>query len=90
MVTSINKAKEQIIFHGGCHGCTQQAKTKGTDICKGCQYLNADWRLPDLNNEPPSTADIERARLNKGTLMLSPKTVTLLHRLNYLFTGRFE
>ena len=32
----------QVLFHGGCHGCTQQEDNKSYSICKGCQYLNAN------------------------------------------------
>lgn len=39
-----------IIFHGGCHGCSMQQK-KGLHYCTGCQYFEADWSLPDLNDE---------------------------------------
>lgn len=38
------------IFHGGCHGCTMQQK-KGLGYCVQCQYFDANWDLPDLNNE---------------------------------------
>jgi hypothetical protein len=38
------------LFHGGCHGCTMQTK-KGISYCVGCQYFDADWSLPDLNDE---------------------------------------
>jgi len=89
-ITQINKSKKQMIFHGGCHGCTQQSGPTGTEICKGCQYLNANWSLPDLNNEPPSVADIERSRLNKSTVILPPAVSTLFHRLKYLFTGKLS
>jgi hypothetical protein len=48
-----------ILFHGGCHGCTQQS-TQGTDFCFDCCYFYADWSKPNLNNQAPSKADIER------------------------------
>ena len=38
------------LFHGGCHGYTMQDK-KGLSYCTGCQYFEADWRLPYLNDE---------------------------------------
>lgn len=41
----------QTIFHGGCIGCTQQ-QINGVEFCKGCQYYQADWNLPDLSNRP--------------------------------------
>ena len=47
------------LFHGGCHGCTQQDK-HGPDFCFDCCYFDADWNKPNLNNEPPSEADITR------------------------------
>jgi len=37
------------LFHGGCHDCTMQDKL-GMGYCVGCQYFNADWKLPDLND----------------------------------------
>ena len=38
------------LFHGGCHGCTQQ-QLHGINFCDRCQYRNADWDKPDLNNK---------------------------------------
>jgi hypothetical protein len=51
-----------ILFHGGCHDCTQQDK-HGTDFCFDCCYFNADWNKPSLNNKPPSPAEIERKKV---------------------------
>ena len=48
-----------ILFHGGCHDCTQQDK-HSTDFCYDCCYFNADWSKPNLNNRPPSQCEIER------------------------------
>lgn len=31
-------------FHGGCEGCTNPLR-----MCPGCQYMEANWDLPDLN-----------------------------------------
>ena len=46
---------EIVIFHGGCHGCTQQLKRpEGVDFCVRCQYFDADWSLESLNNETAS------------------------------------
>lgn len=42
--------KDQVIFHGGCLGCTMQTKN-GLGYCVGCMYFEANWKLPDLNNE---------------------------------------
>ena len=50
---------EQVLFHGGCHGCTQQ-ELHGVDFCFDCQFFDADWDKPNLSNEPPSRADIVR------------------------------
>lgn len=48
-----------VIFHGGCHGCTRQLIEKeGLDFCIRCQYFDADWSLPDLNNRPEDEAEI--------------------------------
>ncbi len=44
--------KKQHIFHGGCHGCTQQ-HVHLLKFCAGCQFFDADWNLPDLSNAPP-------------------------------------
>ena len=69
-------ADGQILFHGGCHGCTQQQIHGHTTFCYGCQYHDANWSLPDLNNKnynrfneilrnaPPITQqDIDRVSL---------------------------
>ncbi len=50
------------LFHGGCHGCTQQ-ESKGIDFCIGCQYFDADWNLPDLNNREPTETENMRTFL---------------------------
>lgn len=51
-----------ITFHGGCSGCTQQ-ELHGTDYCYDCQYFEADWSKPDLNNKAPTSAEVERERV---------------------------
>lgn len=57
---------EIVVFHGGCIGCTQQAiQPKGVDYCIGCQYFDADWKLPNLNNKEPSEADKTRRELKQ-------------------------
>ena len=33
------------IFHGGCHGCTQDLS-----VCPTCKYMKPDWTLPSKNN----------------------------------------
>ena len=53
-----------VLFHGGCHGCTQQS-INGVDFCFGCQYFEAAWNKPDLNNRPPSEAEIVRAEVKE-------------------------
>jgi hypothetical protein len=60
--TPADTHKPRILFHGGCHGCTQQ-QLHGTDFCFDCQYFGPDWSKPNLNNSPPSQADIERLRI---------------------------
>jgi hypothetical protein len=56
-----------IYFHGGCHGCTQQAK-HGTDFCFNCCYFAPDWDKPSLNNRPLSEAELERQQvINRRT-----------------------
>ena len=66
--------KDQIIFHGGCNGCTVQSSDIGTVACMRCQYFEADWTLPNLNNKPATKSEIERDRLKalypKGVLRL--------------------
>ena len=60
------------IFHGGCRGCTMQQK-EGLGYCTGCQYFEADWSLPDLNDEhqrrdkhEEGIRNIARAMANKN------------------------
>ena len=64
----------KIRFHGGCHGCTRQEISGSYDVCKGCQYLNADWSLPNLNNQPKADEDLVRERLN-GELSMAASLV---------------
>lgn len=53
-----------IKFHGGCSGCTQQEERKeGADFCVNCRYFDANWSLPNHNNEPPSLADQYREKI---------------------------
>jgi hypothetical protein len=52
------------IFHGGCHGCTQQ-DIHGEYFCVGCRYFQADWALPNLSNEELSPADKTRIRIKR-------------------------
>lgn len=40
----------KIIFHGGCVTCQSQ-EIFGKARCVGCQYFEADWRLPNLNTQ---------------------------------------
>ena len=54
--------KEQIIFHGGCLGCTRQ-QTHDIKFCIECKYFDCDDTLPNLSNEPPSKADTVREAL---------------------------
>ncbi len=56
------ETSEMFLFHGGCHGCTRQS-VEGVRFCMGCQYFDADWKLPDLNNRPPTEAELVRERL---------------------------
>ncbi len=52
------------LFHGGCHGCTQQ-ETNDIDFCIECKYFDADWGLPSLNNRPPTETEIIKKELKK-------------------------
>ena len=75
-----------IVFHGGCHGCTQQYR-HGTDFCFDCCYFAAEWDKPDLNNRPPNEAEIERRkvisrRTRRRTQGLLPVLVCLRPQLN--------
>lgn len=53
-----------IMFHGGCYGCTNQ-DVFGKSYCVGCQYLHANWKLPDLHskNVHQDTFEIEIIKL---------------------------
>ena len=47
-VVTSNKYKinggKKIIFHGGCHGCTQQQEQpNGVEFCVDCQNFEANW-----------------------------------------------
>jgi|GEM_PF-6401526 len=46
VLLSENKEIKRPLFHGGCHGCTQELF-----MCPGCRYMAADWSLPNLNHE---------------------------------------
>lgn len=35
-----------LVFHGGCCECKSQ-ETLGIKECFGCQYINANWELPN-------------------------------------------
>ena len=57
---------DRVEFHGGCRGCSQQA-IHGVDFCYNCQYFEANWEKPNLNNRPPSEAELARkSGLNNG------------------------
>ena len=56
------KSMPQFMFHGCCHGCTQQ-ELHGTEFCAGCRYFDTNWALPDLNNRAPTDVDRERIRI---------------------------
>lgn len=54
------------LYHGGCVGCAQ-AEQGGTTVCLGCQFFDANWNLPDKNDEHERRKrwkDKERERLN--------------------------
>lgn len=56
------------IFHGGCHGCTMQQE-KGLGYCTGCMYFEANWNLPDLNDEHKRRDKQEEAIRNVARAM---------------------
>jgi hypothetical protein len=45
------------VYHGGCWDCYSQ-DINGLEVCKGCQYYDADWSKPDLS------IDISGARVD--------------------------
>lgn len=57
------------IFHGGCCGCIfrKEATTHaGIKYCLGCQYMHANWSLPDRSwteYRYQQQVDAQRARL---------------------------
>jgi hypothetical protein len=57
--------EEEIIhFHGGCGGCTQQiVHLRGIEVCRECCYFDADWKLPNLNNRPPTKAELKKIEM---------------------------
>lgn len=54
-----------ILFHGGCHECTLQEE-RGTDDCRKCQYFDADWSLPNLNNKDKTQADLVKEEIKEA------------------------
>ena len=42
----------EFIFHGGCHGCENTI-----DVCPTCQYMEADWTLPNRNTQDIAEAN---------------------------------
>jgi len=56
------KNKDIIMFHGGCHNCTNQI-TKGIDFCRLCQFFDVEWHKPNLNSAKASEATIARAEV---------------------------
>ena len=59
----MNKIKKNTEFHGGCVGCTQQTTTQSYQTCKGCQYFDVDWSLPDKNNSVMEDVDWLRVQI---------------------------
>lgn len=56
----------EYLFHGGCHGCSRQSnESEGIEFCIRCQYFDANWNLPNLNNRPPTKAELKRNELKK-------------------------
>ena len=49
-------------FHGGCESCTQQ-EINNVYFCYDCQYFDADWKKPNLNNRPESATEIMRKKV---------------------------
>jgi len=55
------------MFHGGCMGCTNDIS-----VCPGCQYMEANWDLPDLN--PVNIEEEERKDRLRMFAMITAKT----------------
>jgi hypothetical protein len=71
---------KQMVFHGGCHGCTQQ-QIHSISFCQNCCYFDTDWELPNLNNAYPTDAEIYVAKVKASIQKLSFK-----HKLrNWLY-----
>ena len=45
-----------ILFHGGCHGCTQQ-EINGINFCYDCRYFDGKWSKPNLDNSPKTLTE---------------------------------
>lgn len=58
----LNAVDAQVIFHGGCHGCSQQ-EVEALSFCQGCRYFAPDWNLPSLCNAEPGVEEVVRAKL---------------------------
>ena len=53
-----------IIFHGSCLGCLKQVE-HGLIYCRGCQYYDAIWTLPDLSTKKESKKDKLKNKLKE-------------------------
>ena len=61
-------------FHGGCSGCDRQHRDGDVGNCVGCQYMEHDWSLPDLNPKHAARRAkdkemIKRAKNEKETIV---------------------
>lgn len=70
-----------ILFHGGCHGCTQQ-EVNGLDFCVKCRYFDADWSLPNLSNQIDESDYVKISLKNKHSMPLSEREKFLLELIN--------
>ncbi len=52
------------VFHGGCDGCSRQS-LHGVDFCYECQFFDAEWDKPNLNDGLPSEAEVVCAEIKK-------------------------
>lgn len=67
----------QHIFHGGCRNCTQQ-EINGLDFCTKCQYFDANWELPNLNNHISSTEQIKIDLKIKNNIKLNERDIFII------------
>ena len=58
-LTDLNNEGKGYFFHSGCNRCKMQLESSWL-LCKGCQYFEANWDLPNLN-----TSEAKESKLDK-------------------------